>query len=170
MYWLAGLNLSIMLRYSHSLLKPLVECQRHIILLLQSSHCWIHLGADCVQIHIHFLQQPKELLHTAHKRINVRDETASQCQQNLKGVWLTERENTIISTYPMPNYTYNLLWYYLLQIHGFLDLCKGKTGNLQVCHSHKQTSSPKSFLRVLCWQREKEIIKNYCRNLCNTSL
>lgn len=55
-------------RCVHSLLKPLVESQRHVILLLQSCQCWIHLGAYSVQVHIQLPHQSQELLHTTNKK------------------------------------------------------------------------------------------------------
>lgn len=52
----------------HSLLKPLVESQRHIILLLQSCHCRVHLGGDRVQVYVQLPYQSHELLYTAKVR------------------------------------------------------------------------------------------------------
>lgn len=55
----------------HSLLKPLVESQCHIILLLQSRQCWIYLGADCIHVHIQLPHQCHKLLNTTKVRMNL---------------------------------------------------------------------------------------------------
>lgn len=56
---------SVQRSHLDSLLKPLVKSQRHVIFLLQTSHHWIHLGADGIYVNIQLIHLSKELLHAA---------------------------------------------------------------------------------------------------------
>ena len=83
----------------HSLLKPLVKCQRDVILLLQPADGRVHFRADDVYVHVQVLHHFKEWFHAACGKLTQKSLTSIHpSSSHLYPAWLIVQVH-VISTF-----------------------------------------------------------------------